>query len=154
MVLMYHTNVLHMLQTSFRFSCVNGTYEYITTWTSKHQVQQWTLCNVVPTIIWHAPNSLKDSTVSPKVKTTEETNQTTSRLLHNLNIFGAWTNHMHTHIHKIHHSPNLGETTTFPLIVFFGTGHEGCTQMSFFLKLPSWESWNSWNWDSCHFKSP
>ncbi len=31
-------------------SCVNGTYEYITTWTSEHYVQQWTSCNVVPTI--------------------------------------------------------------------------------------------------------
>jgi hypothetical protein len=31
-------------------NCVNGTYEYIATWTSKHYVQQWTLCNVVPTI--------------------------------------------------------------------------------------------------------
>ncbi len=31
-------------------NCVNGTYEYIATWTNKHYVQQWTLCNVVPTI--------------------------------------------------------------------------------------------------------
>ncbi len=29
---------------------VNGTYEYIATWTNKHSVQQWTPCNVVPTI--------------------------------------------------------------------------------------------------------
>jgi len=31
-------------------SCVNGTYEYIATWTNKHYIQQWTLCNIVPTI--------------------------------------------------------------------------------------------------------
>jgi hypothetical protein len=31
-------------------SCVNGTYEYITTWTKKHYVHQWMPCNVVPTI--------------------------------------------------------------------------------------------------------
>jgi hypothetical protein len=29
---------------------VNGTYEYITIWTSKHYVQQWMPCNIVPTI--------------------------------------------------------------------------------------------------------
>jgi hypothetical protein len=26
---------------------LNGTYEYITTWTSKHYVQQWMSCNIV-----------------------------------------------------------------------------------------------------------
>jgi hypothetical protein len=26
---------------------LNGTYEYIATWTSKHYVQQWMLCNIV-----------------------------------------------------------------------------------------------------------
>jgi hypothetical protein len=31
-------------------SCVNGTYEYITIWTSKHYVQQWMSCSIVPTI--------------------------------------------------------------------------------------------------------
>jgi hypothetical protein len=30
--------------------CVNGTYEYIAIWTSKHCIQQWMPCNVVPTI--------------------------------------------------------------------------------------------------------
>jgi hypothetical protein len=29
---------------------VNGTYEYIATWTSKHYIQQWMPCNIVPTI--------------------------------------------------------------------------------------------------------
>ncbi len=31
-------------------SYVNGTYEYITIWTNNHYIQQWTPCNVVPTI--------------------------------------------------------------------------------------------------------
>ncbi len=31
-------------------SCVNGTYEYIATWTNKHYLQQWMSCNIVPTI--------------------------------------------------------------------------------------------------------
>jgi hypothetical protein len=48
--------------------------------------------------------------------------------------------HGHTWIHKIHHSPDLGEATTFPLIVFSMTSLRGYTQMSFFLRLPSWDS--------------
>ncbi len=34
------------------------------------------------------------------------------------NIFGARTSHGQTRIHKTHHNSNLGEATTFPLIVF------------------------------------
>jgi hypothetical protein len=45
-------------------------------------------------------------------------------------------NHKQTRTHKIHHSPDLGETTTFPLIVFFLFGHMACTQMSFCLGTP------------------
>ncbi len=51
--------------------------------------------------------------------------------MHNCNIFDAQMRHMHTCAHKIHHSPNLGEATTFLLIVFFVLGHGACTQMSF-----------------------
>jgi hypothetical protein len=51
--------------------------------------------------------------------------------MHSWNIFNAWMNHEETWIHKIHHGPNLGETTTFPLIIFFMPGHEANTQMSF-----------------------
>jgi hypothetical protein len=40
-------------------------------------------------------------------------------------------NHEHTWIHKIHHGPNVRETTTFPLIVFSMIIHGGCIQMSF-----------------------
>jgi hypothetical protein len=42
------------------------------------------------------------------------TNQTTSWLLHNLNIFGARTSHGQIRTHKTHHSLDLGETTTLP----------------------------------------
>jgi hypothetical protein len=38
---------------------------------------------------------------------------------------------MHTWTHKTHHNPDLGEATTFPLIVFFMHGHGICTPMSF-----------------------
>jgi hypothetical protein len=63
-------------------------------------------------------------------------NQTTSWLVHNLNIFGARMNHMQTWTHKTHHGSDLKETTTFPLIVFSMHGHEPCTQMSFCPKIP------------------
>jgi hypothetical protein len=45
-------------------------------------------------------------------------------------------NHKHTQTHKVHHGPNLGEATTFPLIVFFVISHGGYIQMSFFPKTP------------------
>ncbi len=58
----------------------------------------------------------------------------------NWNTFGAPMNHEKTQIHKIHHNSNLGEATTFPLIVFFMPSHEACTQMSFCLGTPKLES--------------
>ncbi len=57
--------------------------------------------------------------------------------MHSWNIFGAWMNHEQTRTHKTHHSPNLREATTFPLIVFYVLGHGACTQMSFFLGTPN-----------------
>jgi hypothetical protein len=53
------------------------------------------------------------------------TNQTTSWLMHDLNTFGARTNHGHTGTHKIHHNLDLGEAITLPFIVFFVISHEG-----------------------------
>ncbi len=47
------------------------------------------------------------------------------------NTFGARTSHEQTWTHKTHHSPHLGEATTFPLILFFVHGHWTNTQMSF-----------------------
>jgi hypothetical protein len=45
--------------------------------------------------------------------------------MYNWNTFGAWMNHGYTRIHKTHHSPILGEGTTFPLIVFCVINHMG-----------------------------
>ncbi len=70
------------------------------------------------------------------------TNQLTNWLMHSWNIFGAQMNHMHTQTHKIHHGLDMGEATTFPLIVFYVIRYGGYIQMSFcprgvpkFLKL-------------------
>jgi hypothetical protein len=51
--------------------------------------------------------------------------------MHSWNTFVARMNHEQTRTHKTHHSPDLGETTTLPLIVFFVPGHKANTQMSF-----------------------
>ncbi len=58
-------------------------------------------------------------------------NQTTSWLVHSWSTFDARTSHGQTHIHKTHHSPNLGEATTLPLIVYYVPLHEAHIQMTF-----------------------
>jgi hypothetical protein len=68
------------------------------------------------------------------------TNQKTSWLVRNLSTFGAWTSHKRTQIHKIHHGPDLGEATTFPLIVYSMSGHGTNTEMTFCTGTPKWES--------------
>jgi hypothetical protein len=40
-------------------------------------------------------------------------------------------------------TPDLGEATTFPLIVYFVPGHMTSTQMAFCPGTPKWESQNS-----------
>ncbi len=45
-------------------------------------------------------------------------------------------NHGHTRTHKTHHDLNLGEATTFPLMVFSVINHGGCIQMSFCFGTP------------------
>ncbi len=45
--------------------------------------------------------------------------------------------HEQTRNHKTHHGLDLGEATTFPLIVFYVPGHRANTQMSFYLGTPS-----------------
>jgi len=45
-------------------------------------------------------------------------------------------NHKQTQIHKIHHDLDLGEATTFPLIIYYVPGHETSTQMSFCPGIP------------------
>jgi hypothetical protein len=62
------------------------------------------------------------------------TNQTTSWFMHNLNIFGAKTSHRQT---RTHHDPDLGEATTFPLIVYYAPGHGTSIQMTFLSGLPN-----------------
>jgi hypothetical protein len=71
-----------------------------------------------------------------------------------LEHFGAQTNHGQTQIHKIHRSPDLGEATNFPLIVYYVLGHGTNTQMSFCSRTPKWVSRNSHNWDFCDFGGP
>ncbi len=70
------------------------------------------------------------------------------------NIFGAQTNHEHTQTHKTHQCPNLGEATTFPLIVLYVISHGGCTQMSFCLRTPKLgvlKFRNSWHFEGMQF---
>ncbi len=78
-------------------------------------------------------------------------NQTTSWLLHSWNMFGARKSHRQTRTHKTHHGLDLGETTTFPLIVYYVPGHGISTQMTFCHGIPKWESRNSQSWDSRNF---
>jgi len=49
----------------------------------------------------------------------------------NWSNFGAWISNGQTRTHKTHRCLNLGETTTFPFIVFFVPSHGAYTQMSF-----------------------
>jgi hypothetical protein len=50
--------------------------------------------------------------------------------MHSWNTFGARTNHGQIRTHKTHHDPDLGEATTFPLIVYFVPFHEAHIQMA------------------------
>jgi hypothetical protein len=63
--------------------------------------------------------------------------------MHSWSTFGTQTSHKQTHTHKTHHGLDLGEATTFPLIVFFVPNHEASTQMSFCFEIPKLESRNS-----------
>jgi hypothetical protein len=82
------------------------------------------------------------------------TNQTASWLVHNLNIFGARMNQEQTQTHKTHHGPNLGESNTFPLIIFFVPLHEAHIQMAFHPRTPKWEFRNSHSLDFYDFGGP
>jgi hypothetical protein len=64
------------------------------------------------------------------------TYQTTSWLVCSWSTFGAQTHQRQTWINKIHHGLDLGEATTFLLIVFFVSGHKANTQLSFCPKIP------------------
>jgi hypothetical protein len=56
-------------------------------------------------------------------------------LVHSCNTFGAKTTHMQIRTHKTHHGPDLGEATTFPLIIYYVPLHEAHIQMGV-LKFP------------------
>jgi hypothetical protein len=60
--------------------------------------------------------------------------------MHSWSTFGARMNHEQPRIHKTHHGSDLGEATTFPLIVYFAPLHRGHIQMVFCPKIPKWES--------------
>jgi hypothetical protein len=51
--------------------------------------------------------------------------------MHNWSTFGVRTSHEQTWTHKTHHCSHLGETITFPLIVYSMFGHGTSTQMAF-----------------------
>jgi hypothetical protein len=65
------------------------------------------------------------------------TNQITSWLVHSLNIFCARTSHGQTRTHKTHHGPDLGEATTFPLIVYSMADHKPASKWHLVPGLPS-----------------
>jgi len=62
--------------------------------------------------------------------------------MHTWSTFGAKTSHGQTQTRKTHHSLDLGEATTLPLIVYFVPLHEAHIQMAFCLEIPKWESQN------------
>jgi hypothetical protein len=70
------------------------------------------------------------------------------------NTFGARTSHKQPQTHKIHHNPDLGEATTFPLIVYSAPLHEAHIQMVFCSEIHKWEFRNCQNWDSRDFGAP
>jgi hypothetical protein len=80
--------------------------------------------------------------------------QTTNWLVHNLSIFGVRMSHEQTRTHKTHHGLDLGEATTFPLIVHSMPIHEAHIQIAFCLGTFKWESQNRQSWDSHNFGAP
>jgi len=64
-------------------------------------------------------------------------NQITSCLVHSWNTFSARMSHEQVQIHNTHHGSNLGEATTFPLIIYFVVGHMTNTKCHFVPGLPS-----------------
>jgi hypothetical protein len=80
---------------------------------------------------WSSGMGLGRMTSNQSLTRTCIKHQTTSWLVHSWSTFGAKTNHVQIRTHKIHHGLDLGEATTFPLIVYFVFGHETSTQMTF-----------------------
>jgi hypothetical protein len=84
---------------------------------------------------WNLGRGLGRATSGSIIHTTC-TNHTTSWLMCSWNTFDALTSHEQTWSHNTHHNLDMGETTTFPLILFSVLGHGTCTQMSFCLGTP------------------
>jgi hypothetical protein len=82
------------------------------------------------------------------------TNKTISWLVHSLSTFDVRTNHGQIQTHKTRRRLDLGEPTTFPLIVFYVPLPEAHIQMAFYPGIPKWEFRNSHNWDSRNFAGP
>jgi hypothetical protein len=74
--------------------------------------------------------------------------------MHSWSIFDAKTSHGQIQTHKTHHGSNLGEATTFPLIVYYVPLHKAHIQMTFCPRTPKWKSQNSQSWDSRNFGAP
>jgi hypothetical protein len=66
--------------------------------------------------------------------------------VHSLSTLGARTSHGQLRIHKTPHGPNLGEATTFPLIIYYVLLHEAHIQMTICPGTPKWEPQNSCTW--------
>ncbi len=71
-----------------------------------------------------------------------------------LHAFGVGTSHGLTRTHMTHHGLDLGEATTFPLIVFSVAPREAYIQMTLFPRTPKVESRNCPDLDSRDFGHP
>jgi hypothetical protein len=88
-----------------------------------------------------------------KLQTTHmDLHKTNTRwLVHSWSTFGAKMSHGATQTHKTHHGSDLGEATTFPLIIYSTPLHGGHIQMAFCPGTPIWESQNFQAWVSHNF---
>jgi hypothetical protein len=71
----------------------------------------------------------------------------------NLFLWEFWSSNIIAKIQEIE-GLELGEATTFTLIVYYVPLHEAHIQMSFCPRTPKWESRNSQSWDSYDFGAP
>jgi hypothetical protein len=62
--------------------------------------------------------------------------------MYSLSTFGARMSHEQIQTHKTHHNQDLGEATTFPLIVYSMPLHGAHIQMAVCPRTPKWESGN------------
>jgi hypothetical protein len=74
--------------------------------------------------------------------------------MHSLNTFGVKTSHGQIRTHKTHHNLDLGEATTFFLIVYSMPLHEAYIQMAFYPGTPKWEFQYSHTSESHNFECP